>query len=122
MQPYAVLYRLLQASCRHIQYCRHILGYAGRSRRFIYLQAGQPARLRRTESPAGCCGETAELEGGQPIINSLAHHLRHPKGIHEKEQFWLGKRRMSVGGCDTTGPCGSTKSWDERVRSIIEND
>jgi hypothetical protein len=33
------------------------------------------------------CGETMELEGREPIINTLLHLSQHPKGIREKERF-----------------------------------
>ena len=35
----------------------------------------------------GRCGKTMELKGREPTINTLLHLSRHPKGIHEKEQF-----------------------------------
>jgi len=33
------------------------------------------------------CGETVELEGRQPIINTPLHLAWYPKGIHETERF-----------------------------------
>jgi len=39
-----------------------------------------------------------ELDGRQPIINTPPDLPWHPKGIFEKERFWLEERRKSVGG------------------------
>jgi len=50
------------------------------------------------------CGETAELEGREPIVNTPPHLSRHPKGIREKERFWLEERRKRVRRYDTTRP------------------
>jgi len=72
--------------------------YAGRCRLFIYLQSGQPPWLRLIKLHAGRvaghlavvsgrCGETAELEGREPIINTPPHLLGHPKVICDKERF-----------------------------------
>jgi hypothetical protein len=47
------------------------------------------------------CGETLELEGRQPIINSLPHLAWHPKGIPEKEQFCLKPCMKRVSGYAT---------------------
>jgi len=46
------------------------------------------------------CGEMTELESREPIINTPPHLSRHPKGILEKEQFWLKRRKKRVRGCD----------------------
>jgi hypothetical protein len=89
--------------------------YGGKCRIFIYLQAGQPARLRlikpreggeagRPAFGSGRCSETAELEGTEPIINTPPHLSRHPMGIREKQRFWLEESRKSVRRCDTTRP------------------
>ena len=37
-----------------------------------------------------------ELEGREPIINTPPLLLQHPKGIREKERFWLEERRKRV--------------------------
>ena len=37
-----------------------------------------------------------ELECRQPIIYTLPHLTWHPKGIHEKERFWLKERWWTV--------------------------
>jgi len=74
------------------------------------------------------CGETAELEGSEPIINTPPHLPRHPKGMREKERFWLEERRKRVRGYDrvpsreephklrgsmkTRQECVGTKSWE----------
>ena len=63
-----------------------------------------------------------ELEGREPIINTPPLLSRHPKRIREKERFWLEERRKRVRRCDTTRPCGSTKSRKERVRSKVGKD
>jgi hypothetical protein len=39
----------------------------------------------QNSSLGSICGEMAELEGREPIINTPPHLLRHPKGILEKE-------------------------------------
>jgi len=44
------------------------------------------------------CGETLELEGRHPIINTLPHIAWHPKGIREKEWFWLEEGTKRVRG------------------------
>jgi len=75
---------------------------------------------------AGRCGETAELEGRLAIISTPPHLSRNPKGIREKEQFWLEERRKRVRRCDTTRPCGSTQlggstiSWKAHRRSLSQ--
>jgi hypothetical protein len=46
------------------------------------------------------CGETAELEGREPIVITPLHLSRYPKGIREKERFWLEERRKRVRGYD----------------------
>jgi hypothetical protein len=48
------------------------------------------------------CGETAELEDRVPNVNTPPHLSRHPKGIREKERFWLEERRKRVRRYDTT--------------------
>jgi hypothetical protein len=50
------------------------------------------------------CGETTELEGREPFINTPPHLSRHPKGIRNKERFWLEERRKRVRRYDTTRP------------------
>jgi hypothetical protein len=44
----------------------------------------------------------AEQEGGERIVNTAPHHSRHPKGICQKEWFWLMKRRKRIRRYDTT--------------------
>jgi len=39
-----------------------------------------------------------ELEGSESFINTLPHLAWHPKGILQKEQFWLKECRMRVRG------------------------
>jgi len=39
-----------------------------------------------------------ELEGSQPIINTPPHLMWHPKGIREKDRFWLKEYRKRVRG------------------------
>jgi hypothetical protein len=46
------------------------------------------------------CGKPMELEGTEPIINTLPHLSQHQKGIREKERFWLEERRKRVRGYD----------------------
>jgi hypothetical protein len=48
------------------------------------------------------CGEIAELEGGERIVNTAPHLSRHPKGIRQKEWFWLKKSRKRIRRYDTT--------------------
>jgi len=81
----------------------------------------------RSQAPGGVscrrCGETAELEGREPIINTPPHLPRHPKRIREKEQLWLQERRKRVRRYDTTWPWGSkqlpgsTESQTEQLRA-----
>jgi hypothetical protein len=69
---------------------------------------------------SGCCGETAEIEGREPIVNTPPHLSRHPKGIREKVRFWLEEHRKRVRGYDTIPgreePRESTKSRKECMR------
>jgi len=75
------------------------------------------------------CRETAELEDGEPIINTPPHHSRHPNWIPVKEQFWLKKLRKSVRRYDTTRLWGSTQlcrltcslgqsDWNQKIGKI----
>jgi len=43
-----------------------------------------PLRENRDAPHGGHCGETMELEGREPTINTLPYHLQHPNGIEEK--------------------------------------
>jgi hypothetical protein len=43
-----------------------------------------------------------ELEGSKLIINTLLHLSGHPKGIREKEWFWLEEYRNRLRRFDTT--------------------
>jgi hypothetical protein len=61
-----------------------------------------PLRELRVAPLGGHCGETMELEGREPIINTLLHLSRHINGIHEKESFWFEDRRHRVRRYDTT--------------------
>jgi len=50
--------------------------------------------------PRSRCGEMAELEGREPIINTTPHLSRHPRGIRETERYWLEEHRKRVRGND----------------------
>jgi hypothetical protein len=59
------------------------------------------------------------MQGRQPIINTPPHLAWHPKGIREKERFWLEKRRKRVRGStqiawiyDSSARVHETKSWE----------
>jgi len=88
------------------------------SRAYSEEHRDTPMRELRDAPTGGHCGETIELEGGEPTINAPAHLLRHPNGIHEKVQFWEEGRRNQVRRYDTTWRwgssqlCISTKSTD----------
>jgi len=62
----------------------------------------------RSQAPGGVscrrCGETAELKGRELIINTPPHLSQNPKGICEKERFWLEERMKRVRRYDTTRP------------------
>ena len=62
-------------------------------------------------------GETAELEGREPIINTLPHLLWHPNEIGQNEPFWPEECRKRVRSYHSTRPWGSMKSQTLRVRS-----
>jgi len=59
-------------------------------------------RTFRDAPLGGHCGETMELEGREPTINTLLHLSRHPNGIHEIEGFWFEERKNGVRRYDTT--------------------
>jgi hypothetical protein len=65
----------------------------------VYLQ---PRTIKASECISkftrSRCGETLELEGRQPIINTPPHLTWHPKGIREKERFWLEECRKRLTG------------------------
>jgi len=70
------------------------------------------------------CGETVEIESRQLIINTPPHLTCHPKGILEKEWFWLKERRKMVRGSDGLPVHdephklhGSMHTWQECVRN-----
>ena len=46
------------------------------------------------------CGETTELDGREPIINTPPHLSRHLKEIRDIERFWLEQRKKRVRGCN----------------------
>jgi len=50
----------------------------------------------------GHSGETMELEGREPTINTPPHLSGHPNGIHENERFWFEERWNRVRRYDTT--------------------
>jgi len=52
-----------------------------------------PLRELRDAPLGGHFGETMELEGREPTINTLPDLSRHPNGIHKKEWFWFEERR-----------------------------
>ena len=71
----------------------------------------------------------AKLEDREPIIDTPPHLSRHPKGIREKERFWLGEHRKRVRRYDTTRLRGSTQlrgstrslrksEWDQKMRKM----
>ena len=69
------------------------------------------------------CGETMELDARQPIMNTLPHVAWHPKGIFEKELFWLEEHRNRVrhyermpGHHEPHTLCGSKKALQECMR------
>ena len=69
------------------------------------------------------CGETLELEGRQPMINSPPHLVWHPKGIRVKEQFCLKEHRKRVSGYEGIPGYdelqklhGSLNAWQEYMR------
>ena len=69
------------------------------------------------------CGETAEIEGREPILTLRRASCGSPTGIHEKELFWLEECRKRVGRYDTSRMLwsmrlhGSTVAHTEWVRS-----
>jgi hypothetical protein len=70
----------------------------------------------------GRCGETMELAGREPTINTPPHLTRHPNRIHEKERFWFEEYRNWVRRYDTARRGGSTISKTKRVRTKVWND
>jgi len=52
----------------------------------VHLTSGSKCN---SKFPRSQCGETTELEGSEPIVNTLPHLSQHPKGIHRNEQFWF---------------------------------
>jgi hypothetical protein len=50
------------------------------------------------------CGETAALEAESPSSTLRRTSRGIPKGIREKERFWLEERRKRVRRYDTTRP------------------
>jgi len=44
----------------------------------------------------GRCGETMELEGGEPTIYTPQHLSRHSNGIRDNERFWFNESRNWV--------------------------
>jgi len=101
-------------------------GQSGR-RWYLSIIGGAPGHTHwelRDARPGGRCGETMQLEGREPTINTTPHLSQHPKGIHEKEQFWFEEWRNRVRRYDTTQRWGchaiawihdiasETKSWE----------
>jgi len=70
-----------------------------------------PLRELRHALLGGHFGDTIELEGTEPSMDSLLHLSRHPNGIHEEEQFWLEQHRNWVRRYDTT-----RHSWSMQLR------
>jgi len=106
--------RLMQASagcCRHPQAYPILQAYADLCR-----------QMPAFDISAGRCGETEELESREPVINTPPHLSRHQNGILEKKRFWLAESRERVRRCDTTRPCGSTKSRNTQVISKFGKD
>jgi len=102
-------------------------GQAGR-RWYSSIIRGAPghAHWEQRDTPlGGRCGETMELEGREPTINTPPHHLRHPNGFHKNVRFWFEKSRNRVRRYHTTlrwgstQLCGSKKSWTELVRPQV---
>jgi len=65
-------------------------------------------------------GETLELEGRQPMIDTPSNLAWHPKGIREKEWFWLEVCRKRVTGStqiewiyESLARVHATKSWEK---------
>jgi hypothetical protein len=73
----------------------------------------------------GRCGETMELEGREPTINTAPHLPRHSNGINEKEEFWFTEHWNLVTRYDTTQRWPSTQLWGSmtaRVRPKVGTD
>ena len=82
----------------------------------------RPVRELRDAPLRGCWGETMELEGREPTMNTPLHLSRHPNGIHEIERFWFKEHRNWVRRYDITQHWGSTKSWTEQGIPEVEKD
>jgi len=59
-------------------------------------------RQLRDAPLGGCCGETMELDGREPTINTPPHLSQHPNGIDEKKGFWFEEHRNQVRRYGTT--------------------
>jgi hypothetical protein len=49
-----------------------------------------------SDSSNNRCGETAELDDRESIINTLLYLSQHAKRIREKERFWHEERTKTV--------------------------
>ena len=92
------------------QYGMYYLTLSGYRHRFNLAADGTRAlpeehrdrQIRRDAPLGGCCGETMELEGRQPTINTPPPLSRDQDGIHEIERFCFEKRMNRVRRFDTT--------------------
>jgi hypothetical protein len=61
-------------------------------------------QLSKSGLEYGCiwerCGALTELERKVAVMNILPHVSRHPKGIDQKERFWLQEPWERVRGCN----------------------
>jgi len=64
----------------------------------VYLQTCSIMASECISKLTAWCCKSLELERRNPLINTLAHFAWHPKGICEKERFWLEERTNRVRG------------------------
>ena len=62
----------------------------------------RPMRELRDVPPGGCCGETMDLEGREPISKTLPHLSGHPNQIHQIQWVSVKEHRNRVRRYDTT--------------------